>query len=143
MTRKNYEEMKLKKATTVFIPVDADSDRNNHYTVPLIATIFHHEPVMGCVINIPNSTATAMRATFRDTHMSRMAYSVGGDLLEKSGVYTYTCSGRETVGDRSSRKILSVSLHLKFVTGTPISNLLGYCAISCYSTCKMTGTEMR
>ena len=118
MTRKNYKEMKRKKITTVIIPINAHSDVNDPYAIPLVATIFHYEPVVGCVLNIPNSTAKIMYVTERETHMSRMAYSVRGALLEKSGVYKYTCSGMQSIGGHRFRKIMSVSLDLKFVLGT-------------------------
>lgn len=117
MTKKNYEEMKSKKVTTVIIPIDVSSDRNDPYSIPLVATIFHHAPVVGCVINIPSRTARIIYVTGRDTHVSKLAYSLRGALLEKSGLYTYTCSGKESIGDHNFRKIMSVSLYLKFVTG--------------------------
>ena len=115
MTKRNYEDMKSGKTPEVVLPV---SKASGSYSIPLVAVLFHHAPVFGCIIHTPTELK-AIKLQDIQTYTSKIVYKIGGSLLEKSGLYTYTCSGNQSnfITNMSKRRILSVSLYLKFVTG--------------------------
>lgn len=121
MTKKNYEEMKGGKITEVIIPINNDeyTKRNTKYRVPLTAVIFHYSPVFGCIIQAPYKTQV-MRPQEVQQYMSKMVYMLSGSLLAQSGLYTFTCSGKQPnfVTGLIQRMIVSKSLRLRFVRGT-------------------------
>lgn len=119
MTRQNYEDMKHGKVTKVYIPFEP---LTSSYSVPVTAVLIHYQPVVGCIIETPFESHVVQREKPVSFYASTMVYRVTGSLLGKSGLYTYTCSGRkqDVVAGVRMRETLSVSLFLKFVRGLPI-----------------------
>lgn len=119
MTKKNYEEMKSGKVTEVVVPLGKDGNKNDPYSIPLVAMAFHHAPVLSCILKTPTETRAVGPQGKIHTHVSKMVNLLQGSLMEKSGLYTYTCAGNQSnfITDTSQRVILSVSLYIKFVIG--------------------------
>lgn len=118
MTKKNYEEMKNRQFTEVIIPLNESGGKNDPYSIPLVAVAFHYAPVLGCILETPTETRIVTPWGKVHQHMSKMVHNLQGSLLEKSGVYTYICTGNQKVARGvSHRVLLSVSLHVKFMIG--------------------------
>ena len=118
MTKENYEEMKSWKSTKVIIPISESGSKNDPYSIPLVGVAFHYAPVLGCILKTPTETIISSPWGKRETHMSKMVHYLRGDLLEKSGLYTYICTGNQTVvRGISHRAVLSASLDVKFMIG--------------------------
>lgn len=124
MTRKNYREMREGKATEVFIPQYTVNTRDpNYYELLLTAVAFHYRPVFGCVIKTPFGKEAIRPIVTRGQdptpYTSKMVYRLYGNLGEKSGMYTYKCSGLQYnyITKESHRKTTSTSLQLKFFNG--------------------------
>lgn len=118
MTRKNYEDMKSGKVAEVVIPLSEGGSKNDAFTIPVVAVAFHFAPVFGCILKTP-TTVRSIEAQKILPHISKIVYSLMGSLQEKSGLYTYTCSGNQPnfVSNRSQRITASVSLYLRFIIG--------------------------
>lgn len=118
MTRKNYEDMKLRKTPTVYIPYEPEPNSST-YSVPVTAVVLHYAPVLGCIVKTPFEKRAVVPEHPITTYMSTLVYKVSGDLLKKSGLYTYVCSGMKpnSFSGVTMRETLSASLFLKFVRG--------------------------
>lgn len=120
MTKKNYQEMKRGVVTKVVIPLSEPGGKNDVYTIPVVAVAFHHAPVLGCIFKTPTETKLIEPPSTKvHDHFTKLVYALRGSLMEKSGLYTYKCSGNQStfIGDVNQRVILSVSLYINFVIG--------------------------
>ncbi len=117
MTRDNYRDMKHGKTPIVYIPFEP---RSSSYFVPVTAVLLHYAPVLGCIIKTPHEKHMVRPEKAVTFYASTMVYKVTGTLLEKSGLYTYTCSGekRNIATGVRMRETISASLYLKFVRGS-------------------------